>query len=116
MEEDAEENSGQRLADGREETPLHGLPFAMCAVVEWQGDGDAFGDVVDGDGECYDEASAGALSEVLEEVGEGEGGGRGKLADTDDGGVEDDEAFGEVVERDAERGDEACHAQGALLV
>lgn len=43
MEEDAEENSGQRLADGREETPLHGLPFAMCAVVEWQGDGDASG-------------------------------------------------------------------------
>lgn len=71
---------------------------------------------MDGDGECYDEASAGALSEVLEEVGEGEGGGRGKLADTDDGGVEDDEAFGEVVEGDAERGDEACHAQGALLV
>ena len=113
VEEDSEENGRQRLADGREKTPLHGLPLAARAVVERQRDGDAFGDVVDGDGERHHEASAGALREVLEEVGEREGGGGRELADADDGGVEDDEAFGEVVERDSESGDEACHAKGA---
>ena len=110
---ESELNGGERLRDRRQQGPLHRLPLAtgLCllglepfgAAVDGQRDGDAFRDVVESDRHGNGETASRALRQVVDHVLEGQRRRRGEGAHADDGGVEDDQALGEVVETDAQR-------------